>query len=368
LLKLSTLTKWAVFAGLAVCGALVAGASSAGAATAPSLGSAGSFAVLAGSMVTNTGPTTISGDIGVSPGSAITGAGSITDTGATHAGDAVALQAQNDVTTAYNALAAAPCTQSLGGTAVEVGGHTLTPGVYCYSSSAQLTGTLTLDAQGDANAVFIFKTVSTLTTASNSSVVMINGGQPCNAYWKIGSSATLGTSTAFVGNILALTSISLTSGAKVSGRALARNGAVTMDTNTVSATACGAAGATPTAIATLPPATQTAVTAATNTAVAAATAMAIATLPPATQTAVTAATNTAVAAATAMAIATPTAAPSQRTPAATSAVLGVISGPNTGSGPVAASAHDSWITALVLLVAGCGALLLGGRRMRKRSG
>ena len=240
--KLHNWIKRAVFVAFAVGAALFANAYLAGAATAPSLGSAQSFAVLGGTTVTNTGATTITGDLGVSPGSAITGQASITLTGATHEGDAVALQAQNDVTTAYNALTSEPCTQSFAGTAVEVGGQTLTPGVYCYDSSAQLTGTLTLNGGG----VFVFKTVSTLTTLSGSTVALIGGAQPCNVFWQIGSSAVLGTNSTFVGNILALTSITLTTGASVSGRALARNGAVTMDTNTVSSSSC-AAGTTPTA-------------------------------------------------------------------------------------------------------------------------
>jgi len=121
-------------------------------------------------------------------------------------------------------------------TGQDLGGLTLSPGVYCFSSSAQLTGTLTLDAQGNGNALFVIQIGSTITTASNSSVLLINGGQACNVFWQVGSSATLGTDTAFVGNILALTSITLTTGADVSGRALARNGAVTMDTNNVSIT------------------------------------------------------------------------------------------------------------------------------------
>ncbi len=204
------------------------------AATAPSLGAAQSFAVLAGTTVTDTGPTSITGDLGVSPGSAITGLGSITLAGATHAGDAVALQAQNDVITAYDALAGAPCTQSFTGTAVQVGGQTLAPGVYCYSSSAQLTGTLTLNGNG----VFIFEIASTLTTASGSRVALTGGAQACNVFWQIGSSADLFSSTTFVGNILALTSINLQNSTTVSGRALARNGAVTMDTNTIARSTC----------------------------------------------------------------------------------------------------------------------------------
>ena len=192
-------------------------ATNAGAATAPGLGAAASYAVLGGQTVTNTGPTTINGDLGVSPGTAVTNfPPGIVSNGSIHSADANALQAQSDVTTAYNALAAQPCTADL--TGQDLGGMTLTEGVYCFSSSAQLTGQLTLNAQGNASAVFIFKTVSTLTTASNASILVTNGGVDCNVFWKVGSSAIIGTGTVFVGNILALTSISLTTGGKRIGQ------------------------------------------------------------------------------------------------------------------------------------------------------
>lgn len=158
--------------------------------------------------------------------------------GTIHAGDAAALQAQTDVATAYDVLAGEACSADL--TGKDLGGLTLTPGVYCFSSSAQLTGDLVLDAGGRADAVFVFKTVSTLTTASNASVHVINGGGACGVFWQIGSSATLGTGTTFTGSVLALTSITLTTGATVSGRVLARNGAVTVDHNTVSVGSCAA--------------------------------------------------------------------------------------------------------------------------------
>ena len=217
--------------------ALLYAASPASAQTAPSLGSAQSFAVLGGSTVTNTGPTVVTGDLGVSPGAAVTGfPPGLVMAGTIHAADALALSAQNSTTTAYNNLAGQPCTQVL--TGQNLGGLTLTPGVYCFSASAQLTGILTLNAQGNPNAVFIFQIGTTLTTASNSSVVLINGGSLCNVFWQVGSSATLGTGTLFAGNILALTSITLTTGASVRGRALARNGAVTLDSNVVTAAAC----------------------------------------------------------------------------------------------------------------------------------
>lgn len=204
------------------------------AAPAPSLGTAQGFAVVAGSAVTNTGPTTLSGDLGVSPGTSVTGfPPGLLLIGAIHAADSVALSAQNAVTVAYNALAGEPCTQDL--TGQDLGGLTLTPGVYCFTSSAQLTGNLTLDGQGNPAAVFIFKMGSTLTTASGSSVTLIGNASACNLFWQVGSSATLGTSSSFAGNILASASITLTTGTTLTGRALARNGAVTLDSVAITA-------------------------------------------------------------------------------------------------------------------------------------
>ena len=206
------------------------------------LGTAGSFAVLAGSTVTNTGMTNVLGDLGVWPGTAITAfpPGIVSD-GTTYAGDAIAMQAQSDLSVAYNSAASAPCGTTLSGQ--DLGGLTLTPGVYCFGSSAQLTGKLTLDAQGDPNAVFLFQIVSTLTTASSSSVVFTNGGQGNGLFWQVGSSATLGPTTEFAGNILAFTSITLNTGANIQcGSALAQNGAVTMDTNNVYGCGAGVSG------------------------------------------------------------------------------------------------------------------------------
>lgn len=198
------------------------------------LGTAQGFAVLGGSTVTNTGPTVVTGALGVWPGLAVTGFPPGVVIGSIHMGDAVAQQAQSDVTTAYNVLAGLAPTQNLSGT--DLGGLTLTPGVYFFDSSAFLTGTLTLDAQGDPNAEFVFQMGSTLITASNSAVNTINAASGCNVYWQVGSSATLGTQTAFEGNILALASITLNTQATImDGRALARNGAVTMDSNVITA-------------------------------------------------------------------------------------------------------------------------------------
>ena len=207
------------------------------------LGTAAPFVVLGGSAVTNTGPSVLNGELGISPGTALTGFGTAVVNGATHNNDAVASQAQSDLTAAYLVAAGQPVTSNM--TGLDLGNRTVTPGAYRYDTSAQLTGPLTLDAQGDANAQFVFMIGSTLTTASASSVLLINGASPCNVFWQMGSSATLGTGTAFQGNLLALTSITLTTGASVIGRALARNGAVTLDTNVLNGSACGTSTTAP---------------------------------------------------------------------------------------------------------------------------
>nr|A0A7D5JNZ7.1 RecName: Full=Ice-binding protein; Short=nIBP; Flags: Precursor [Nostoc sp. HG1]QLF98912.1 ice-binding protein [Nostoc sp. HG1] len=196
------------------------------------LGTASNFGVLGGSTVTNTGPSVITESLGVSTGSSATGFPPAIVNGTIFTSDTVAAQAQVDNATAYNKLASLIPNKDL--TGLDLGGLTLTPGVYSFSSSAQLTGILTLDNLGDPNALFVFQIGSTLTTASNSSIVTTNGDAP-NVFFQIGSSATLGTGTQFMGNILALTSITLTTGVNIDcGRALAQNGAVTMDTNKVS--------------------------------------------------------------------------------------------------------------------------------------
>ncbi|MEK7410732.1 MAG: ice-binding family protein, partial [Actinomycetota bacterium] len=213
------------------------------AATAVSLGTANSFAVLAGSGITNTGPTTLNGDMGTYPTLTITGSSTITINGTNHAGDSVTQSAKTDLVTAYNAAAGQTPETTVSG---DLGGRTLVSGVYVSASSLGLTGVLTLDGANNADSVFIFKAGSALTTASGSSVVLINGAQACNVFWQVGSSATLGTGSSFTGSILALTSITLTTGATVSGRVLARDGAVTLDTNTVTTPTCAATVATTT--------------------------------------------------------------------------------------------------------------------------
>lgn len=211
-----------------------------------SLGTASPFVVLGGSTVTNTGPSVLNGDLGVSPGTSLVGFGTpAAVNGATHANDAVANGAQSDLTTAYDVAAGQPVSPGNVLTGTDLGSRTLTPGAYRYATSAQLTGALTLDAQGDPNAEFIFEIGSTLTTASASSVVLINGASACNVYWQIGSSATIGSTTAFQGTVMALTDISLDSRATVVGRMLARNGQVTLIDNTLSAPNCSTPGTTP---------------------------------------------------------------------------------------------------------------------------
>jgi cysteine-rich repeat protein len=242
-MKLKYLSRFAIV-GLAA--AFLYGPSLALAATSPTLTAAGSYSVLAGTTVTNTGPTIVHGDLGVSPGSAVTGffpPGIVVD-GTIHTADASAAAAQLDNTAAFLALSAganAACTVTYAGIK-DLVGLTLVPGVYC-ANAFTLSGTLTLNALGDANAVWIFRSASTLITASGvgASVQFLNGvGSPCNVWWKVGSSATIGVGTTFIGNILALTSIALETNASLNGRALAQTGAVTMDSNGV--TACSSGG------------------------------------------------------------------------------------------------------------------------------
>jgi hypothetical protein len=226
-------------AGLLLLGSLsslIFASSALGAPATVGLGSANSFSVLGGSTVTNTGPTTMFGDLGLSPGSSVTGAPHVL--GQTHVDDAVAIGAKNALTTAYNDAASRPTNGSAG---TDLAGQTFTPGVRNASSSLLLSsGSVTLDAEGDPNAVFIFQIGSTLITGSNTSVSLINGAQACNVFWQVGSSATLGTGTRFVGTVMAQATITANTAATIHGRLLAQTGAVNLDTNTITNSNCAA--------------------------------------------------------------------------------------------------------------------------------
>lgn len=205
----------------------------------PVLGTARTFALLAGATITNTGiATAIFGDVGVSPGSAEVGLTAGQVTGTIYLGDPVAMKAEQDLTTAYNNLVGRPCEHPM--SSVDLGGKTLPPGVYCFGvAAAQMVGDLTLDGQGDPNAVWIFQIASTLTIASSVSTTMINAGNACNVYWQVGSSATINIGAQLKGNVLAQASISLLTGASISpGRALTQTAAVTLDTNAISNAGC----------------------------------------------------------------------------------------------------------------------------------
>jgi len=206
------------------------------------LGTAGPFAVLAGAGVTNTGPTTLRGDLGSYPTTTTTGTGTLTITGVNHGGDAVTQGAKRDLQTGYDTAAGEGPPQPI---TADLAGRTLTAGVYRSASTLGLTGDLTLDAGGNPDAVFIFQAGSTLKTASASRVTLTNGAQACHVFWQVGSSATLGTASAFRGSILALTSISVTTGVTIDGRVLARNGAVTLDTDTITTPTCSTLSSPP---------------------------------------------------------------------------------------------------------------------------
>jgi Ice-binding-like len=256
---------------LGLCSSLLFASSAMAAAASVGLGTATPFSVLAGSTITNTGPTTMFGSLGLAPGSSVTGAPHVL--GETHISDAVAIGAKNSLTTAYNEAANRPSNGSAG---TDLAGQVFLPGVRTASSSLLLSsGAVTLDAQGNPAAVFIFQIPSTLITASNTSVSLINGAQACNVFWQVGSSATLGTGTSFVGTIMANASITANTAATIHGRLLARTGAVTLETNTItnsncassttgegggletSPTAPGGSGATPVAGAVAPIASKT---------------------------------------------------------------------------------------------------------------
>lgn len=213
------------------------------------LGTAAPFAILAGTpAITNTGSSTITGNVGIDPAAAVTGFPPGKINGTTHAADAVAVKAKSDLTAAYGDAAGRVSTATHG----TLGGLTLVAGVYnAGGTTLGLTGTLTLDAKNNKNAVWIFQATSDLVTASSSTVRVINGGQACNVFWQVTSSATLGSGSTFVGTIMALTSITMASGVTVNGRALARNGEVTLINDRITRPTCKAATATASPVAPL---------------------------------------------------------------------------------------------------------------------
>ena len=233
---------------VALAGTLAIGASAVLAADQPTMGTAANYAVMGATAITNTGPTVVNGNLAISPGgsSSVTGFLPGVVTGETDMANADAVLAHTDLVEAYDDAAAETTTVNLTGT--NLGGLTLTPGTYTFDSSAQLTGTLILDGQGSTNATFVFQVGSTLTTASNSTVELINGAGACAVYWQVGSSATLGTTTDFQGTIMAMTSITMNTGATIGvgglgygGRALAMNGALTLDSNIITPPPAGCA-------------------------------------------------------------------------------------------------------------------------------
>jgi hypothetical protein len=210
------------------------------------LATAGPFVVLGGTTVTNTGPSVLNGDLGVSPGTELKGFElPAVVNGVKHATDEVAAKAQLDLTNAYDVAAGLPVLPQNDLSNTDLGERKLSPGVYRYNAAALLTGALTLDAEGDPNAQFVFKIGSQLTTESASSVLLVNGASPCNVYWQVGSSADIGSTTAFQGNLIALTSISLKNGATVLGRMLARNGQVSLINNVLTRPLCATGPTTP---------------------------------------------------------------------------------------------------------------------------
>jgi Ice-binding-like len=239
-MKLSRYRPHAI--GLLLLAALTLGSTAGATPTSAPLATAGDFAVLAGAGITNGGTTTISGDIGSFATATITGTATMALTGTNHWGDPTTEQAKTDLGTAYdNTEALTPTSQIV----ADLGGQTLTPGVYNAGASIGLGGVLTLDAAGDPNAVFVFQAGSTLITDVGSSIDLIRGARACNVYWQVGSSATLGTDSGFVGTVLALASITVNSGVTIDGRVLARGGAVTLIADTITKPVC-----LPTAVAT----------------------------------------------------------------------------------------------------------------------
>ncbi len=243
--RMRTLRRLAVPALAASATVLLAIGQSASASIVPTVGlaTAANYSVIGGQTVTNTGPSVLDKSVGLAPGSAVVGfpPGTVLAPGTIQAANAVSLQAASDLTTAY--LDAAGRVVEFTQANPDLTGLTLIPGVYAATAKAplSLSGALVLDGQNNPAAVFIFQTDSTLITASGSSITLINGASECNVFWQVGSSATLGSGSTFVGNIMALTSIAAQTGATIQGRAMARNGAVTLDNNVFTSANCALA-------------------------------------------------------------------------------------------------------------------------------
>ena len=336
---------------------LAGGAAQAAIVPTVALATSARYSVLAGDTVTNTGDSVLGGSLGVSPGTAVTGfpPGLVVPPGTTDVANAAAAQAKSDLTAAYVDAAGRPVDAT---TTADLANLVLQGGVYSGPSKSplSLTGPLVLDGAGNAESVFVFQTDSTLITASGSSVSLVNGAQACNVFWQVGSSATLGTGSVFTGNILALTSISVANGVLVHGRALARNGAVTLDDDTFTDASCAPLSQGTTTTSTTPSSTTTATTAATGT-----------TATP-TGAATTAVTSPATTATTPEEVArrlTRTGLTTQsRTPAGPG-VPSVVGPPRTGAAPAADGSLPAWLPLVLVALLGGGAAV-GAARLRAR--
>ena len=341
----------------------VGGAASAAIAPKVALATSANYAVLGASTVTNTGNSTLNGSLGLWPGTSITGfpPGLVVPPGTTDVTNGPAQQAQADLTAAYVDASGRPLDAT---TTADLANLHLGAGVYAGPSKSplSLTGPLVLDGAGDMTSVFIFQTDSTLITASASTVTLINGAQECNVFWQVGSSATLGSGSVFTGNILALTSVTVTSSVTVHGRALARNGAVTLDNDTFTRPTCAQAPVVPSTTTTTP---STTTSPSTTTPGGSATTTPAPTVPGGAVTTTTAGTITAETIGGGTPIASLPETPSTVTSGGRGGpgVPGVVGPPRTGGGPLASATSSGWWPLLLCLV--CGATAAGAVLRRR---